>query len=66
MNANAKPNAVVTASRKAVPLTPMKEDNIHKMEWDAATSWQLRDLCGNDGVYVAVTGSHWKVAACTP
>ena len=26
------------------------------MEWDAATSWQLRGLRGNYGVYVAVTG----------
>ena len=31
------------------------------MEWDVATSWQLRCLCGNCGVYIAVTGYMWRL-----
>ena len=44
---------------KAITEEPWKLI-FHEMEWDVVTSWQLRSLCGNYGIYVAVTGCMWQ------
>ena len=49
---------MVTPSCKAVHKSHA-ENFLCEMNWDVATTWQLRGLCDNYGVYVAVTGSMW-------
>ena len=51
---------MVTASWKAVAVRAM-QGSVCEMEWDVATVWQLRGLCGNYRVYVAVTQSRWRL-----
>ena len=35
------------------------EDNLHEVDWDVATLWQLQDRCGNYWICVVVMGSTW-------